>query len=125
MVHLFVSKEAELKKHLDEIHEDVVKYYPDADFTNIDKAYYFAAKKHEGQVRKSGEPYYMHPLEVTKTLTKLRMDIPSLIASLLHDVVEDTEASLEDIDKEFGQEVKILVDGVTKLSKFNFKSTEE
>ena len=125
MVHLFISKEAELKKHLDEIHEAVSKYYPEADFTNIDKAYYFGAKKHEGQVRKSGEPYYLHPVEVTKTLTKLRLDIPSLIASLLHDVVEDTEVSLEDIEKEFGQEVRILVDGVTKLSKFNFKSTEE
>ncbi|MEI6092785.1 MAG: bifunctional (p)ppGpp synthetase/guanosine-3',5'-bis(diphosphate) 3'-pyrophosphohydrolase [bacterium] len=125
MVHLFGNKEAEFKKHLDELHADILKYYPDVDFTKIDKAYHFAATKHEGQLRKSGDPYYMHPLEVTRTLTKLRMDVPSLIAALLHDVVEDTEASLEDIEKEFGQEVRILVDGVTKLSKFNFKSTEE
>lgn len=125
MVHLFGNKEAELKKHLEELHEAILKYYPDVDFTQIDKAYHFAAVKHQGQIRKSGEPYYIHPVEVTKTLTKLRMDVPSLIASLLHDVVEDTEASLDDIEKEFGQEVRVLVDGVTKLSKFNFKSTEE
>lgn len=125
MVHLFGNKEAELKKYLEELHEAILKYYPDVDFTQIDKAYNFAAIKHEGQIRKSGEPYYIHPVEVTKTLTKLRMDVPSIIASLLHDVVEDTEASLDDIEKEFGQEARILVDGVTKLSKFNFKSTEE
>ena len=125
MVHLFGNKEAEAKKHLDELHEAIAKYYPDADLSNIDKAYHFATLKHEGQIRKSGDPYYIHPVEVAKTLTKLRMDIPSLTAALLHDVVEDTEASLEDIEKEFGQEVRILVDGVTKLSKYNFKSTEE
>jgi guanosine-3',5'-bis(diphosphate) 3'-pyrophosphohydrolase len=125
MVHLFLSKEAELKKHLDELHDAIAKYYPEADFSKVDKAYYFAAKSHEGQERMSGEPYYIHPLEVSKTLARLRMDLPSITASLLHDVVEDTEASLEDIEKEFGQEVRVLVDGVTKLSKYNFKSSEE
>ena len=81
------------------------------------KAYDFANEKHKGQLRKSGEPYIIHPLQVAYILTTIDMDEATICAALLHDVVEDTEITHEDLIKEFGEEIANLVDGVTKLSK--------
>src|SRR5215468_10085952 len=83
----------------------------------IEKAYNFACQAHEGQKRKSGEPYMIHCVAVAQTLAELRMDAQTISAALLHDVVEDTPITLEDIEKEFGIEVARLVDGVTKMEK--------
>jgi len=91
----------------------------------IEKAYEFAAKAHEGQLRNSGEPYITHPVAVALILTSLELDIPTLAAALLHDVVEDTDATIQDIEKHFGVEIAALVDGVTKLSRMDFRSKEE
>ncbi|MBO8172627.1 MAG: bifunctional (p)ppGpp synthetase/guanosine-3',5'-bis(diphosphate) 3'-pyrophosphohydrolase [Bacillaceae bacterium] len=105
---------------------DKVKgYLPDDDVKLIEKAYQFAAEAHEGQTRKSGQPYIVHPVAVTEILADLQMDAVTLAAALLHDVVEDTEASEEDIEEEFGREVAHLVDGVTKLGRIRYKSKEE
>jgi GTP pyrophosphokinase len=89
------------------------------------RAYVFAAKAHKGQERISGEPYLSHPLEVAGILTELRMDTATIAAGLLHDVVEDTHATEEEIQGHFGSEVAALVDGVTKLSRIPFSTREE
>ncbi|MBL9039841.1 MAG: bifunctional (p)ppGpp synthetase/guanosine-3',5'-bis(diphosphate) 3'-pyrophosphohydrolase, partial [Archangium sp.] len=85
----------------------------------IKKAYVYSAKVHQGQVRKSGEPYLIHPLEVAGLLTQLRLDEASIVAGLLHDTIEDTLATVEEVRELFGDEVALIVDGVTKLSKFS------
>ena len=103
---------------LDQVHS----YLPDADTSLIEKAYVFSAKVHAGQVRLSGEPYLSHPLMVALILAKMRLDVPSVAAGLLHDAVEDTLATLDDIKMLFGQDVAQIVDGVTKLSKIEFHS---
>ncbi len=95
------------------------------DLPLVDKAYQLAAKSHEGQHRNTGEPYIDHPLQVALLLVDLGMDAPSLCAALLHDVVEDTVVSMEDIRAQFGEEIANLVDGVTKLGKITFSSVEE
>jgi guanosine-3',5'-bis(diphosphate) 3'-pyrophosphohydrolase len=100
-------------------------YYPDAKLDLVRKAHEFADNAHRGQLRSSGDPYIIHPLDVAQTLADLRMDIPSIVAGLLHDTVEDTSATLEQIEKEFGKPIAELVDGVTKLSKITFKTSEE
>ena len=106
---------------LDRIHE----YNPQADDDPVMRAYVFAAKAHKGQERISGEPYLSHPLEVAGILTDLRMDTATVAAGLLHDVVEDTHATEEEIQGHFGSEVAALVDGVTKLSRIPFSTREE
>ncbi len=103
----------------------ILSYYPDANLALVDHAWAFAAKAHLGQKRSSGEPYIIHPTEVAQTLAELRLDLPSIITALLHDTVEDTGVTLEQISTEFGPDVAELVDGVTKLSKITFKTTEE
>lgn len=96
---------------------DTVKgYNPSADFEFIRKAYNFAERLHDGQKRASGEPYIMHPFEVAHLLADLQMDTTTIAAALLHDTIEDTVASQEQIDREFGKEIGLLVDGVTKLT---------
>lgn len=96
---------------------DTVKgYNPSADFEFIRKAYNFAERLHDGQKRASGEPYIMHPFEVAQLLADLQMDTTTIAAALLHDTIEDTVASQEQIDREFGKEIGLLVDGVTKLT---------
>ncbi len=110
---------------INQIIENVKKYNSNANVDVILHAYQYAAKAHEGQKRVSGEPYIVHPLEVANILTRLHMDEVSIVASLLHDVVEDTEITTEDIKKAFGEEVVLLVDGVTKLSRIEFTSKEE
>ncbi|USG64088.1 bifunctional (p)ppGpp synthetase/guanosine-3',5'-bis(diphosphate) 3'-pyrophosphohydrolase [Brevibacillus ruminantium] len=100
-------------------------YLSKADLDLITRAYQLAEKAHEGQVRKSGVPYIMHPIAVAGILAGLHMDAVTIAAGFLHDVVEDTEISLEDLQSEFGGEVALLVDGVTKLDKIKYKSKEE
>lgn len=100
-------------------------YYPEAKHDLVRKAYKFADEAHRGQLRSSGDPYIIHPVDVAQTLADLKMDIPSIIAGLLHDTVEDTPATLEQIEKEFSKDIAELVDGVTKLNKITFKTSEE
>jgi guanosine-3',5'-bis(diphosphate) 3'-pyrophosphohydrolase len=108
-----------------EIIERVRAYQPSADAELIKKAFDYSYKMHEGQMRKSGDPYIIHPVSVAGIITELRLDTASVCAGLLHDVVEDTLASSKDIEKHFGFEIASLVDGVTKLSKINFTSKED
>lgn len=91
----------------------------------VQKALVYAEKAHEGQVRQSGEPYFMHPIQVAGILAELNMDPHTVATGFLHDVVEDTEVTLEDLKNEFGKDVAMLVDGVTKLGKIKYKSHEE
>ena len=100
---------------------EIKKYHPSSDLSDIEKAYKVAYKAHEGQKRKSGEPYIIHPLCVAIILAELELDKESSIAGLLHDVVEDTVMTSEDVEKEFGSEVALLVDGVTKLTQLNYE----
>lgn len=98
----------------------IQKYHPSADISMIEKAYQIAEKAHEGQVRKSGEPYIIHPLYVAIILSELEMDKETIVAGLLHDVVEDTVMTDEEIRQEFNEEVALLVDGVTKLGQLSY-----
>lgn len=102
--------------------EKLQRYDPKADGELIQKAYDFAAKAHGAQKRASGEPYITHPLEVAESLTQFKLDTASIITAILHDTVEDTAATLEDIEEHFGEEIRGLVDGVTKLTKLEGKS---
>ena len=110
---------------VDDLIHRVRAYHPTADVELIKKAYDYSFAAHQGQFRKSGEPYFVHPASVAGIITDLRLDAASVCAGLLHDVVEDTLSSQTDIDREFGSEVGQLVDGVTKLSKINFTSKED
>ena len=105
--------------------KQVKDYIDDPDISFIREAYEFAEKAHEGQYRVSGEPFVEHPLGVALVLARLELDVTSICAALLHDVVEDTSITSQDIEKKFGKEIAILVDGVTKLTRMNFKSKEE
>ena len=106
--------------------EDKVKAYnPTADVRRLFDAFSFADSAHSGQLRKSGEPYIIHPLAVAEIVAELELDIDSIIAALLHDVIEDTGATHEDIAKQFGEPVALLVEGVTKLTKMQFVTKEE
>ena len=100
--------------------QTIRRYHPSDDITMIEKAYKIATEAHKDQKRKSGEPYIIHPLCVAIILADLEMDKETIEAGLLHDVVEDTVMSLEDLTKEFGSEVSFLVDGVTKLTQLNW-----
>lgn len=110
---------------IEELIEKVRAYNPLAEIDVIKKAYDIANDAHKGQLRRSGEPYIIHPLGVAGILADLRLDVPSLVTGILHDVVEDTRVSLEDIEKNFGPTVRELVDGVTKLSQMKFRHTHE
>ncbi len=105
--------------------ERIRTYHPSADVEIVSRAYDYSVRAHEGQKRKSGDPYFIHPAAVAGIITELRLDIASICAGLLHDVVEDTLRTLDDVEREFGDEVAFLVDGVTKLSKINFTSKED
>ncbi|WP_026475761.1 RelA/SpoT family protein [Alkaliphilus transvaalensis] len=98
---------------------------PQCDVGLISRAYVFAEKAHEGQFRKSGEPYFIHPVEVAKILVELKLDTSTIAAALLHDVIEDTEYGYEQVKNEFGEEIVQLVEGVTKLTRMSFESKEE
>jgi GTP pyrophosphokinase len=99
--------------------ERIRGYHPAADVEIVSRAYDYSVRAHEGQKRKSGDPYFIHPAAVAGIIAELRLDTASICAGLLHDVVEDTLATLDDVEREYGAEVAFLVDGVTKLSKIN------
>lgn len=110
---------------IDTLIKRVEVYYPDADFVLLRKAFQFAERSHSGQKRSSGEDYIIHPLNVAATLVKLRMDMDSIIAGLLHDVIEDCDVSEEDIKTVFGENIVNLVLGLTKITRIKFKSRHE
>ncbi len=112
-------------KRIDYLIKKVSELKTEQDAILIKMAYDYAAKAHDGQKRDSGEDYIVHPIEVAIIITEMGMDTTSIIASLLHDVVEDTSIELEDIQKEFGANVALLVDGVTKLSRLAFQTKQE
>lgn len=103
----------------------IKKYMERPNIALIRKAYYFSRQAHKGQRRQSGEDYIEHPLAVALILSELGLDIISIAAALLHDVIEDTEVTIEDIEETFGYEIALLVEGVTKLTRISFKSREE
>jgi GTP pyrophosphokinase len=105
--------------------EEIPKYQPGADLDLLQRAYRFSEVSHQGQQRASGEPYLSHPLEVAHLLVGFKMDVTTVTAGLLHDVLEDTSATKGDLEREFGKEIADLVDGVTKLGKLAFSSREE
>src|SRR2546427_279244 len=105
--------------------ERVQRYTPNAQVALIRRAYDFSARAHEGQVRRSGEPYLKHPLAVAEVLATLKLDVSAIVAGLLHDTVEDTVCTREQIEAEFGKDIARLVDGVTKIGQIPFKSYEE
>ena len=119
---------AEPPKQVDQL-EDLIgrvkSYNPYADEGLIRRAYDYAAHMHRDQKRMSGEPYVIHPLNVSLIIAQLKLDVPSIVTGLLHDVVEDTSTSLAEVQNLFGAEVATLVDGVTKVSKITFQSREE
>ncbi len=105
--------------------ERLTAYNPHADIELLKKAYVFSAKVHSGQLRLSGEPYLIHPLEVAGILTQLKLDVASVATGLLHDTVEDTLTTLKEVRENFGEEITHLVDGLTKISQISLRSTEE
>jgi GTP pyrophosphokinase len=105
--------------------EEIPKYQPGADLDLVSRAYRFSEMSHKGQQRASGEPYLSHPLEVAGLLVDFKMDVTTVTAGLLHDVLEDTQATKDDLAREFGPEIAELVDGVTKIGKLAFSSREE
>lgn len=109
----------------EEIIEKVLRNYPEADPAPLRRAYLFSAREHRGQMRKSGEPYLLHPLEVANILADLRLDPECIIAGLLHDVVEDTCVPIKSIEESFGAEIADMVEGLTKIAKLDHISYEE
>jgi guanosine-3',5'-bis(diphosphate) 3'-pyrophosphohydrolase len=110
---------------INDIIDKITEYYPDVDLDIIDRAYIYSARVHDGQVRLSGEPYLSHPLEVAGILADMKLDVVSVAAGLLHDVVEDTHASTEELHEMFGKEITHIVSGVTKLSVLPFSSNSQ
>ncbi|MBI2340610.1 MAG: bifunctional (p)ppGpp synthetase/guanosine-3',5'-bis(diphosphate) 3'-pyrophosphohydrolase [Deltaproteobacteria bacterium] len=110
---------------LDDVVSKVQSYNPLADIDLIKKAYVFSAKAHAGQKRRSGQPYLIHPLEVANILAEMKMDVASISAGILHDTIEDTKVTREELKTVFGEEIAELVDGVTKLSKIPFNTRME
>ncbi|MFQ5827610.1 MAG: RelA/SpoT family protein [Candidatus Methylomirabilia bacterium] len=105
--------------------EEIPKYQPGADLDILQRAFRFSERSHQGQQRASGEPYLSHPVEVADLLVRFRMDVMTVTAGLLHDVIEDSKATKDDLTREFGSEIAELVDGVTKIGKLAFSSREE
>ncbi|MGL5074475.1 MAG: HD domain-containing protein, partial [Waterburya sp.] len=119
------NEEVKLPRWLRECLINQQSEQPESDASLICRAFNFAYQLHEGQYRKSGEPYIAHPIAVATLLRDLGGDSVTIAAGFLHDVVEDTDVTSEDIEEMFGEQVRQLVEGVTKLSKFNFSSTTE
>jgi len=110
---------------IEQLMEQVVAYHPEADTSLIRRAYEYSVKAHEGQIRQAGGPYVEHPLAVAGILTFLKLDVQAIAAGLLHDTLEDTVATREELEKEFGEDVARLVEGVTKIGQIPFKTYEE
>src|SRR5262245_43783476 len=113
------------RNELEELLDEVATYNPDVDRDLIFRAYVLASEAHEGQHRRSGEDFVEHPLGVARILTELHADDPTLAAALLHDVVEDTDTTIDDVRSEVGDEIGQLVEGVTKLTRIHFQSREQ
>ena len=111
--------------HYGQMRETLTKHLPGVDMALIDRAVDYAQNKHKEQKRKDGSPYIIHPLAVAKIVTEMGLDLDAILGALLHDCIEDTDASHEEIEKLFGQTVAELVEGVTKLTRANFSSTEQ
>lgn len=112
-------------KTLEDLCNKIRTYFPQADLSVIEKAYHFSEKAHEGQFRRSGEPYISHPLSVAGILADIKLDLDTIATGILHDTVEDTAVTHEDIRREFGETIANLVDGVTKISQIKFKNSHE
>ena len=110
---------------LEQLVSRIQSYHPEANTTLITNAYAFSERDHQGQKRRSGEPYFIHPVGVAEIITDMKLDVPSVVTSLLHDTVEDTLTTLDQITQRFGEEVAALVDGGTKISQINFNTREE
>jgi len=110
---------------INDILDRIIEIHPDADLDIVERAYIFSARVHDGQTRLSGEPYLTHPLEVAYILADMKLDVESVAAALLHDVVEDTHATEEEIAQYFGTGVCHIVAGVTKLSKLSFATSQQ
>lgn len=110
---------------IDELVQQVQSFHPEADEALLRRAYAFSAKAHQGQIRRSGEPYLQHPLAVAGILTFLKLDVTAIVAGLLHDTLEDTVATQEELQAHFGHEVAHLVEGVTKIGQIPFQTYEE
>jgi len=110
---------------INDLIEKVQVYHPAAEIDVIRKAYEFSSRVHKGQKRLSGEPFLIHPMAVAGIIADLKLDVPSIVGGLLHDTVEDTLTTLDEVKSIFGPEISALVDGVTKLSRINFTSHEE
>ena len=113
------------EEHYASMMDTIRKRMPDADFALIDKAVDYANKKHAAQKRKDGSPYIIHPLAVAQIVTEMGLDMDAILGALLHDCIEDTDASHEDIERIFGSTVAELVEGVTKLTRANFSTSEQ
>src|SRR5690554_1230648 len=103
----------------------VRRYQPHVKLTRLDQAFMLAARSHQGQKRESGDDFVNHPVSVAAILAELELDEPSIVAALLHDVVEDTDTGLAAVKDAFGEEVALLVDGVTKLNRLQYKTRLE
>jgi len=110
---------------IEQLMDQVLAYYPEADTGLIRRAYDYSARAHKGQIRQTGEPYVLHPLAVAGVLTYLKLDVPAIAAGLLHDTLEDTLATRAELEQEFGADVARLVEGVTKIGQIPFKTYEE
>lgn len=115
----------ECKLLYDKLIEKIKSYHPSSDFSIIEKAYLLAKDAHENQMRKSGEPYLIHPLCVAIILAELELDLESICAGILHDIIEDTEYTFEDLKQLFSEEIANIVSGVTKLDKFTYSSSSK
>ena len=113
-----LSNYNDLKNHMENFGQDY-------DYELVKKAFELCVNAHQGQKRVSSEDYYYHPYNVAKIIVSLGMDTESVVASLLHDVVEDTDITIEEISEQFGKEVALLVDGVTKIGRLNFSTKEQ
>ena len=112
-------------EHYESLQNTLHKYMPGMDMTLIEQAIQYAQEKHKDQKRKDGSPYIIHPLAVAEIVAEMGLDMDAVLGALLHDCIEDTDASYEDISKRFGNTAAELVEGVTKLTRANFSSSEE
>ena len=110
---------------IEQLIEKILSYNPEADVDKVREAYDYAEKHHEGQKRNSGEDYIVHPFNVALILAEMNMDVPTIIAGLLHDTIEDTDVTYDDVKERFGEEVAILVEGVTKLKMLSYQTKQE
>ena len=111
--------------HYGALQQTLAKHMPGTDLELIEQAIVYARDKHKDQKRKDGSPYIIHPLAVAEIVAEMGLDLESVLASILHDCIEDTDASHDDIARLFGNTVAELVEGVTKLTKANFSTTEQ